>query len=96
LIYIYALGLKPPVYEEKIEDTEPCQFLSQNGCVIERALRPFRCNWYFCDDLLERMGNSAAKPYREFIDSFQEIIGLRKEMFDAFNGVASRHGFNVK
>lgn len=39
---------------------------------------------------------SDAKPYREFIAGFQEIINLRKEMFDAFNGVASRHGFSVK
>lgn len=84
LIYIHTLGLKPPVYKEGISDTDPCQFLSQHGCAIERSIRPFRCNWYFCNALLVHIENGPAKPYRSFIKQLDEIVDLRKEMLDEF------------
>jgi hypothetical protein len=84
LIYIYSLGLKPPVYKEGVGDTDPCQFLSDCGCTIERALRPFRCNWYFCSSLLKHMENGPARAYRSFIRQLDEILDLRKEMLDGF------------
>jgi hypothetical protein len=84
LIYIHAMGLKPPTYKEGISDTDPCQFLSEYGCSIERSLRPFRCNWYFCNALLNHIEQGHAKPYRTFIKQLDEIIDLRKEMLDEF------------
>ena len=78
LIYIQALGLEPPAYKEDVRDTDRCQFLSATGCTIERPLRPFRCNWYFCGALLKSMEDGAAKPYRQFIKEFQKIIELKK------------------
>lgn len=84
LIYIHALGLKPPIYKEGVSDTDPCQFLSELGCTIERAIRPFRCNWYFCNALLEHIEQRPAKPYRAFIKQLDEIVNLRKEMLDGF------------
>lgn len=84
LVYIYALGLAPPRYKESVKDSEPCQFIGFQGCTIERSLRPFRCNWYFCDPFLKYMGNGPAKQYRQFIGSFHNVIDLRKEMLDEF------------
>ncbi|MCL4457902.1 MAG: hypothetical protein M1406_10995 [Nitrospirae bacterium] len=84
LIYVYALGLTPPSYKEGMKDTEPCQFLSESGCNIERSIRPFRCNWYFCDALLKHIENGPAKPYRAFIKQLDEIVDLRKDMLDEF------------
>jgi hypothetical protein len=84
LIYIYSLGLKPPDYKEGVKDTDPCQFLNKLGCTVERSIRPFRCNWYFCKALFEYMENGDAKPYRNFINKFHEIIDLRKDMLDEF------------
>ena len=84
LIYIQALGLEPPAYKEDVRDTDCCQFLSATGCTIERSLRPFRCNWYFCGALLKSMEDGAAKPYRKFIKEFQKIIELKKTLMDTF------------
>jgi len=84
LIYIRALGLEPPACKEEVLDTDCCQFLSAAGCTIERSLRPFRCNWYFCGALLKHMEDGAAKPYRQFIREFQKIIELKKTMVDTF------------
>jgi len=85
LIYVFALGLERPVYGEGIHDTAPCQFLSGLGCRKERSARPFRCNWYFCDVLLAYMEHGPAKPYREFITRFQEVIETRRKMIDEFS-----------
>ncbi|HTZ18794.1 MAG TPA: hypothetical protein VMB78_10190 [Dissulfurispiraceae bacterium] len=84
LIYISALGLKPPPYREGISDTDPCQFLSEYGCTIDRSIRPFRCNWHFCNELIDHMNAGPAKPLREFNLQFRELQALRQEMTDHF------------
>ncbi len=90
LIYITALGLTPPLYGEGIVDTAPCQFLSECGCAIERSIRPFRCNWHFCTDLIAFMSTGPAKPLREFNLQFKELQALRQEMIDYFFDILSR------
>jgi hypothetical protein len=85
LIYVFSLGQERPVYGKGIDDTAPCQFLSERGCSRERSVRPFRCNWYFCDTLLGHMEKGPAKPYREFISRFQGIIETRRKMMDEFS-----------
>ncbi len=82
LIYILAIGSQPPSYKKGIDDTAPCQFLSNSGCLLTRAIRPFRCNWHFCYALLTHMENGPARSYRNFINRFHEIIYLRKQMID--------------
>ncbi len=89
LVYITSLGLKPPPYREGIEDTAPCQFLSECGCTIERSIRPFRCNWHFCSELIAFMNAGPAKPLREFNLKFKELQALRQEMIDHFFGILS-------
>ncbi|MGO9014914.1 MAG: hypothetical protein ACLQF0_08040 [Dissulfurispiraceae bacterium] len=84
LVYIQALGLELPAYKKDVRDTDCCQFLSVTGCAIERSLRPFRCNWYFCGGLLKSMEDGAAKQYRQFIKEFQKVIELRKTVMDTF------------
>ncbi len=83
LIYVRALGLEKPSYKEGVIDTDPCQFLSEYGCTLERYVRPFRCNWYFCGALLEYMAHGPSRPYREFIGRFQEVIELREKMLSS-------------
>ncbi len=89
LIYILALGLNPEVYNEELHDTDPCRFLTTKGCIMDRTVRPFRCNWYFCTALLERFESGPLKPYRYFINQFSEIIELRKDMLDRFSFYSS-------
>lgn len=84
ILYIMALGMEPPAYRQGLSDTDPCQFLSEHGCVKERYLRPFRCNWYFCEALLNHMEQGPVRPYREFIRVFNEILDLRSELLNEF------------
>ncbi|HMK55611.1 MAG TPA: hypothetical protein VK448_03125 [Dissulfurispiraceae bacterium] len=84
LIYITALGLKPPAYGSGIKDTEPCQFLCATGCTIDRSIRPFRCNWHFCSELIDFMNSGPAKPLRAFNERFRALQTLRHEMVERF------------
>jgi hypothetical protein len=87
LLYIYALQIREPITYDNINENDPCQFLSSMGCIIERYRRPFRCNWYFCNNLLKVMNEGQARPYRSFISLMNEIIHSRREMVDEFFAV---------
>jgi hypothetical protein len=82
LIYIHALGLKPPVYEFGRKDSDPCQFLTENGCSMERPFRPSGCNWYFCDFLLNHIEKSP--DYSIFDSSLSDIAELWLELTEEF------------
>jgi len=82
LIYIYALGLTPHEYKH-VDDKEPCQFLSVNGCVLERSLRPSGCNWYFCGPLYDSMEKTPLE-YEEFDEALRELAETWMEMIKEF------------
>ncbi|MBF0328968.1 MAG: hypothetical protein HQL10_07405 [Nitrospirae bacterium] len=84
LIFIYSLGRKAPEYAPEIDDEDACQFISEKGCTIERAFRPFRCNWYFCDPLIKHMEEGPQKAYRKFIAIFHDAIDLRRRLVEDF------------
>jgi len=82
LIYLCALGRRPADCEFGKNETDPCQFLSHNGCSIDRPFRPSGCTWYFCDPLLEYMEK---KPdYHEFDGLLRDIAELWMEMIEEF------------
>jgi hypothetical protein len=82
LVYLYALGRRPPACEFGKNETDPCQFLSHNGCSIERPFRPSGCTWYFCEPLLEYM--EKRHDYHEFDTLLRDIAELWMEMIEEF------------
>jgi len=85
LIYIYALGLKPPHHDFGKKDSTPCQFLSDKGCVMDRSVRPSGCNWYFCDILSDHM--ERRPEFGAFDDNLRYIAKLWLELMDEFTRV---------
>lgn len=84
LIYILALREKFPIPERNLKEKEPCYLLTEKGCKIPRYLRPLRCNWYFCKELLQEMENSPARAFREFSNTFNKMLYLRQQMLNSF------------
>lgn len=78
LVYIHAVGLKPPEFEFGRKNSDPCQFLSVKGCTLERSVRPSGCNWYFCESLLDYM--EKRPDYQEFDDSLSDVATLWMEL----------------
>lgn len=87
IIYLSALGLKPPAFEAGGEESDPCRFLSESGCSMERSLRPSGCNWYFCDSLLDYM--EIAPDYLYFDNELQDVAHLWIEMVEEFKRVSA-------
>jgi hypothetical protein len=85
LIYIIALGLEPPEYDFTRDNSAPCQFLSEKGCIMKRSVRPSGCNWYFCENLLEYMEQSP--EYSKFDIELRNIAELWLEMIDEFERI---------
>jgi hypothetical protein len=88
VIYLLALGETIPYHKAGIGDSEPCQFLSPQGCRLRRFLRPYRCTWYFCMPLLEYIHNTPVREYRAFISSLEEISRERELLLTTFIGSA--------
>ena len=78
LVFFSALGVALPPHRPRRKDNDPCRFLNGNGCFLERWKRPFRCTWYFCEPLLESMGEDSGRVYRDFISSFQSMMSIRQ------------------
>jgi len=87
LVYLFSLGMEPPPVIFGKNDTEPCQYLRENGCSMERWRRPSGCNWYFCDALLDYMEPQPA--YREFDETLTEVAECWLEMVEEFRRITA-------
>jgi len=85
LVYINALGLKPPEFDFGREDSTLCQFLSDRGCSLDRSVRPSGCNWYFCEFLLDHM--EERPEYGEFDNDLRDIAELWLKLMAEFEKV---------
>ncbi len=83
LVYLHALEIDRGKYDFSGKDLDPCQFLSTNGCILERQFRPSGCNWYFCDYLLQEMEKSP--NYNQFEDSMTTLAKLWMDLIDQFH-----------
>ncbi len=95
IVCIRALGELPPVYGRGAADAEPCQFLGERGCSIRRALRPHRCNWYFCEPLLDHIKSVPAVEYRRFIAGLRDINEKREGLINTFTGALKSAGCDI-
>lgn len=82
LVYINALGLKPPDYDFERKDSTPCRFLSERGCILDRSVRPSGCNWYFCGLLFDHI--ESRPEYPKFDDDLRDIAELWLELMEEF------------
>jgi len=86
LVYLFALRLKPPQVDFCRDDYAPCQFLTANGCSMERSLRPSGCNWYFCDSLLDVI--EQRPDYHEFDDAMRDLAELWMKLIEEFSRIS--------
>jgi hypothetical protein len=87
LVYLHALGLKPPDPEFGRDDAAPCRFLTPDGCSLERPFRPSGCNWFFCELLFDIM--EPMPGYNQFDDDIRGIAELWMEMMEEFHSVSN-------
>ncbi len=82
LVFLSALDAKIPDNLPDREESEPCRFLTDTGCSLERWRRPFRCTFFFCNPLLKSLENDNAKLYRAFVQYFQHMVLIRQKLLE--------------
>jgi hypothetical protein len=81
LLFLEALGEEVPEFPVEKKEDGACRFMAETGCSLERWMRPYRCTLFFCDSLMKSLACDNAKLYRAFLDYFEHLVLLRKEMF---------------
>ncbi len=87
IIYLAALEMRLPPFQDGLEDDAACQFLTAKGCGLPRTMRPHRCNWWYCEPLLKFIGSWEPKKQRMFIYLMERITQTRKQMCDEFKKI---------
>lgn len=65
-----------------LDEQKPCRYLGALGCRLERWRRPYRCTWYFCEPLLERMREDDSRRYRQAMEALERVSSLRGHLID--------------
>ena len=87
LIFLSAMGIELPHFRDGLVDEDPCQFLAEKGCFLTRTMRPYRCNWWYCDHLLEVFNSWRHRKQRMLISLMQNITQTRFKMCNQFKEI---------
>ncbi len=84
LIIFCALGECFGPFDCTQEDTEPCQFLGEKGCTLQRCERSYRCTWYFCDKVFDRFEAEDQKAFARFERLMDQLCQQRIDIIKSF------------
>lgn len=82
LVFLKALGVDIPHNQHEQNESDPCRYITGQGCSLERWMRPYRCTFFFCDALMKSLENDNAKLYRAFVEYFKHLVSLRQELLE--------------
>ena len=82
IAYLLALGIEAPQRDAARPLEGPCEAMGPTGCVLLRWMRPFKCTWYFCEQLLAALNEGPQRKARRLTADIAEMLLL----FDALEG----------
>jgi hypothetical protein len=82
IIFLKALDVDIPADAVEREETDGCRYMTENGCSLERWMRPYRCTFFFCDALLKSLEGDNPKLYRAFREYFDHMVSTRQKLLD--------------
>ena len=80
ILFLKAINANIVDANRRIDPEGTCQFLSAKGCIRPRWLRPYRCTWFFCAELLEAMQTHSPIYYRRIVYLLNMIKQLRMDL----------------
>lgn len=79
LVLFNSMRIKIPEYNFNVIDTNTCQFLTKDGCMLPRCSRSYRCTWYFCDYLMDEFEHLHRRMFGKF-NSEMNRLGEKRGM----------------
>ncbi len=79
--YFAALGIRQAEQQGENRPLDgPCSHLRAAGCDLPRWQRAWKCTWYFCDPLLNALGEGSQKTSRRIAELLNRAMALREEL----------------
>ena len=82
LVFMRAMGVHIPCDTSGLKESDPCRNMMDQGCSLDRWMRPYRCTQFFCTPLLNSMEDDNSKLYRAFMMFFELMVSSRKFLLD--------------
>lgn len=90
LLFIHALGEKPPPHQTRTSSGGPCLYLGHEGCSLSRVRRPYRCTWYMCELHVECLDSEPPRVQRRVFKTMEEIRRSKELLADFFRRMPAR------
>ena len=80
ILYLVAYGKAIPLGQTRTRKCDPCRYLGDTGCTLDRRFRPYICTWFMCEAQMELWRTEPPPFQREFLRVLQTIRILRLQL----------------
>ena len=87
LLLFHLLGFEIPPGQTRSDLSQPCRYLTEEGCSQPRLVRPWRCSWYLCQDQLDLLADRPPREQRRISATLRRVLDNRRLMTEAFEAV---------
>lgn len=84
LIFLHLIQKGLPIGQLASGSGRGCSCLGENGCVLDRIMRPFMCTWYLCPSQMELVRSEKMWQKYHLPERLREIQNDRKNLENAF------------
>ena len=84
LVFIHLNQLTVPPMQILKKPGVGCSYLSRNGCMLPRPIRPWICTWYLCPDQMEYLRTHVPTESLRILQQLSRIKKKRRQMEDIF------------
>ncbi len=87
LLLIHLSGQSPPPAQLRCSWHGRCRYLTSQGCILPRGVRPWVCTWYICPAQRRALARDIPGGPERLAGWWREIALLREAMENAFVAV---------
>ncbi len=87
LVIFEAMGRRDTIFDYRAKETDVCQYLGKDGCMLPRCHRSYRCTWYLCDKVCERFAFDHSLAFRQFELLMENLVDGRKKILALFSSL---------
>jgi hypothetical protein len=84
LLFLHCRQQALPVHQPRLQAGQTCLFLSSEGCVLPRDMRPFLCTWYLCPRQMNMIRQAFPSGRADLLPRLQRMQQLRKDLEATF------------
>ncbi len=88
LYFLNAMDAVLPPDFEGLKESDPCRYMTECGCDLERWRRPYRCTFFFCDALLKCVDEGDPKLSRAFNEYLKYLTDARGSLLVTNNNIS--------